>query len=88
MRYKKDKDFKGLFYRKIAAKGPEGALCVRMGSNIARVLKKEVDPLYVMFGMYDLLDRLYAEMIDTGDLYNLTRAYLDLIGHSRTDLNI
>ncbi|KAL2006065.1 hypothetical protein VTN00DRAFT_9719 [Thermoascus crustaceus] len=88
MQCKKDKNFKGLFYRKVAAMGPEGALCVRMGSNIARVLKKEVDPLYLMFGMNDLLDRLYAELIDTGDIYNLTGAYLDLIGHSRTDLNV
>ncbi|KAL1981732.1 hypothetical protein VTN96DRAFT_2289 [Rasamsonia emersonii] len=88
MQYKDDKEFKEEFYRQIAGKGVEGALCIRTGSNIVRVLKKEVDPLYLMFGMDDLLDRIYSEMVGTGDLHNLTRAYIDLIGHSRTDLNI
>lgn len=86
--YKDDTKFKKKLYRELTEKGPEGALCVRMGSNIARVLKNEVDPLYLLFGMDDLLERIYATMVDTGDLQNLTESYLEMLGHSRTDLNI
>ncbi|PGH20080.1 hypothetical protein AJ80_03730 [Polytolypa hystricis UAMH7299] len=88
MQYKDNKEFKERFYQEVAASGPEGAICVRMGTNIAKALRKEVDPLYLMFGMDDLLERVYAEMLGTGNLDRLTRGLLGVIGHNRTDLNI
>lgn len=86
--YKDDRGYKAKLYRKVAEKGPEGALSIRMGLNIAQVLKKEVDPLHLMFGMDDLLDQIYADAMQAGDLGSLTGEYLDILGHSRTDLNI
>lgn len=87
-KYKNDKSFKEQFYRDLASRGPEGELCVRAGTNIAKVLKKEVDPLYLMFGADDLMEKVYSMSIDAGSIGQLTRAVLDLIGHSRTDLNV
>ncbi|WEW58678.1 hypothetical protein PRK78_004146 [Emydomyces testavorans] len=88
MKYKDDTEFKERFYPEVAKMSPEGALCIRMGSNIARVLKKEADPLYLMFGIDDLLEKVYTDIADAGNLSYLTREYIDIIGHNRTDLNI
>lgn len=86
--YSNNEELKEKLHREVAESGPNGVLCVRMGSNITRVLKKEVDPLYLMFGMDDLLDKVYGGIVGTGDLDALTRAYLELVGHSLTDLNV
>lgn len=87
-KFKDDKDFKTRFYRDLASRGCEGELCVRAGTNIAKVLKKEVDPLYLMFGADDLMEKVYSMSIDAGSVGKLSRAVVDLIWHSRTDLNV
>jgi hypothetical protein len=56
----------------------DGRLLVRMGRNLAPVMKKEVDPLQLMFGQDDILDELYRNMVESGDLPGLLAAYLKL----------
>ena len=52
----------------------EGVLAVYMAPNIAQVARMEVDPLYLMFGMDDVLDILYLDMAKIGNIHNLTNA--------------
>ncbi|EEP76468.1 hypothetical protein UREG_01317 [Uncinocarpus reesii 1704] len=88
IKYKDDLQFRENLLRKLTEMGPDGEFCVRCGSNIVQVLKKEVDPLYLFFGMDDLIEKIYAGMVESGDLRHLIKAYVDVIGHNRTDLNI
>jgi hypothetical protein len=57
--HKDDQEFKERLYREVASRGPEGEVCVRSGTYIAQVLRKEVDPFHLMFGMDDLMDDVY-----------------------------
>ncbi len=65
-----------------------GQLCNRMGSNIVKFLKQEVDALHLMFGMDDILDHVYEQVVKLGDLPILQQAYLEVVGHSETNLQI
>ncbi|EFR04190.1 hypothetical protein MGYG_07197 [Nannizzia gypsea CBS 118893] len=85
--FKDDQAFKSDLYKEVASRSPEGELCIKAGSNIAKVLKNEVDPLHLLFGD-DLLDQVYAESTEAGNLGGLLRSCLELIAHSKTDLNI
>lgn len=67
---------------------PEGELAMRMGENIIKVIKNEEDPLRLMFGIDDLLDRVYGALVGLGDLPAYTRAYLDVVRQSSSDLRI
>src|SRR5438045_8498843 len=61
--YSEDQELKEKLYSQVKEYNAEGALCIRMGSNIARVLRKEVDPLHLMFGQDNLLADVYSEMV-------------------------
>ncbi|KAF3481104.1 uncharacterized protein GIQ15_03863 [Arthroderma uncinatum] len=88
LKHKDDTEFKSCLYNRVAARSAEGELCIRAGLNIAQVLRKEVDPLHLLFGIDDLLDRVYAGSIEAGNTGRLLRACMDLIAHSYTDLKI
>lgn len=64
---------------------PEGALTARMGRSILPVLRGEADPVHLMFGMEDVLERHDGTL---GHVLNLLRAYLDLYGHREADLRV
>ncbi|PTB35859.1 hypothetical protein M441DRAFT_178876 [Trichoderma asperellum CBS 433.97] len=66
----------------------DGRLLVRMGKNLAPVMKKEVDPLQLMFGQDNILDELYRNMVESGNLPNLLAAYLEIVHHNNVNLNI
>ncbi len=57
-----------------------------MGSNLARVLRKEVDPLDLMFGQDTVLDELYRDLVESGNLPELLSAYLGIVGHNTVNL--
>jgi hypothetical protein len=60
-RYNKDEALKEELYNEVTALKADGALVVRMGKNIAGVIRQEVDPLNLMFGQEDnLLNSLIA----------------------------
>lgn len=83
-----NKDLKEALYREVEGHSADGALAIRMGTNIVPVLKKEGDPLHLMFGQDDLMDRVYDEVVHLGDLPVHLRNYLSVLGDNRNDLNI
>lgn len=68
--------------------GADGILLVRMGRNLAPVMKKEVDPLQLMFSQDNILDELYRNMVESGNLPSLLAAYLEIVHHNNANLNI
>lgn len=85
---KNDKDAKQTLYHEIQEYKAEGRLAYRMGSNIVSVLKKEVDPLHLMFGQDDILDHVYADLVDLGDLPTQQDQYLRILAENRTNLHV
>lgn len=79
---------KSELYHDVANHNAAGALAVRMGSNIPLVLRKEADPMQLMFAKDDILTRVYDEMIDEGDLPSHLRTYLSILKHNRTGLKV
>lgn len=79
---------KAELYEQVDKHGAKGALAMRMGSNICKVFRKEVDPLHLMFGIDDLLDRVYSDLVALGDLPAYNRAFLDVVAGSSTNLQI
>ena len=88
LKYDQSQELKAELFRQVDEHNADGALMIRMGSNISKVLKKEVDPLHLMFGQDDLLDQVYAQVVKLGDLPAYQRAYLDFVRHNSTNLRI
>ncbi|KEF55685.1 uncharacterized protein A1O9_08435 [Exophiala aquamarina CBS 119918] len=66
----------------------DGKLAIRMGTNITKVLRREVDPLDLMFGQDDLLDQVYEQVVNLGDLPALQKSYLEIVRDNYTDIKI
>jgi SAM-dependent methyltransferase len=88
LKYDRDAELKTELFRQVEAHNADGALMIRMGSNISNVLRKKVDPLHLMFGQDDLLDQVYAQVVKLGDLPAYQEAYLDIVKHNSTNLKI
>jgi SAM-dependent methyltransferase len=86
--YNQDAVLKAELFEQVIGHNADGQLAVRMGSNIVKVLRKEVDPLDLMFGQDDILDRVYEQVVKLGDLPALQRAYLSIVKMNCTNLNI
>ncbi|KAH9904009.1 iterative type I polyketide synthase [Xylariomycetidae sp. FL2044] len=71
-----------------AATNANGELAVRMGSNIVKVLRQEKQALELMFGEDDVLDRVYEELVQLGNLPTLWTTYLRTISDNKTNLRI
>ncbi len=87
-KYASNRALKANLYEEVQGHNSEGTLAIRMGSNILKVLKGEVDPLYLMFGQDDLLDHVYQQVVQLGDLPAFQKAYLEIVRHNSTDLSI
>ncbi|PLN76124.1 iterative type I polyketide synthase [Aspergillus taichungensis] len=80
---------KGELYRSVEEHNAEGALAVRMGTNIVHVLKGEVDPLELMFGDGgNIMDQVYDYLATLGDLPGQLGQYLGFLGHTSPELRI
>ncbi|KAI1505135.1 iterative type I polyketide synthase [Biscogniauxia marginata] len=79
---------KNKLLKSVASHNADGELAVRMGTNIVKVLRKEIEALHLMFGQDDLLDRVYGQVAHLGDLPALQNEYLKLVGESKTNLRI
>ncbi|KAH8703346.1 iterative type I polyketide synthase [Talaromyces proteolyticus] len=79
---------KDALYREVEDHSADGALAIRMGRNIVSVLREESDPLHLMFGQDDLMDRVYDEVVHLGDLPIHLKSYLTALGDNRTDLSV
>lgn len=83
-----DPTAKAELFEEFRKQGSQGELAMRMGEAISKVLRKEVDPLHLMFGMDDLLDRVYSDLVALGDLPTYNRAFLDAVRRSSNNLHI
>ncbi|SMQ56221.1 unnamed protein product [Zymoseptoria tritici ST99CH_3D7] len=87
-RYKTDSEAKAELYKQIEDYKADGRLAVRMGSNIVKVLRGEVDPLDLMFGQDDILDEFYAGLVDLGDLSSQQTKFLSILAENSTNLQV
>ncbi|KAL7940182.1 hypothetical protein V8C42DRAFT_363657 [Trichoderma barbatum] len=87
-RYMENEPLRDDLFSKIMERNADGRLLVRMGKNLAPVLRKEVDPLQLMFGQDNILDELYRNMVESGNLPVLLKAYLEIVHHNHVNLNI
>ncbi|KAI5459610.1 polyketide synthase [Mariannaea sp. PMI_226] len=87
-RYFEDEKLREELFTHISDFNDDGKLLVRMGTNIANVLRKEVDPLYLMFGQDSLLNDMYKSMVESGNFPALLKSYLGIIHHNSVNLNI
>ncbi|KAJ0305058.1 hypothetical protein Brms1b_010974 [Colletotrichum noveboracense] len=68
---------------------PEASMICRMGRNIAPILRGEVDGLHLLFGMDDLLERVYRVAIGTQKIHALMGEYARTLSHKRgADLKV
>ncbi|KAK1994697.1 lovastatin nonaketide synthase [Colletotrichum falcatum] len=79
-----------MFLAEYEASGhPEAAMICRMGRNIAPILRGDVDGLHLLFGMDDLLERVYRVAIGTQKIHTLMGAYARMLSHKRgADLKV
>ena len=81
-------EMKAKLLDEVAGHNADGELALRMGRSIVTILRGEEDPLRLMFGMDDLLDRVYAQVAHLGNLPALQSALLKIIGENCTNLRI
>ena len=86
--YRDNSFSKECLFEEVANHNADGTLALRMGMNIAKILRGEEDPLRLMFGMDDLLDRVYAQVAHLGDLPALQAAYVNMVSENSTNLRI
>lgn len=68
---------------------PEALMINRMGRNIAPILRGDVDGLHLLFGMDDMLERVYRVAIGTQKIHTLMGAYANMLSHKRgADLKV
>lgn len=87
-RLRHDQAAKAELYQKVAQDTSFGELSVRMGSNIVPVLRGEKDPLQLMFGEDDILDRVYRRTATLNDLPAQQKAYLEVLAKNEVALNV
>ena len=87
-KYQKDPELKKQLLEDVEEHNADGALALRMGRSIVKVLRKEVDPLHLMFGVDDILDRVYAQVAHLGNLPALQSALLRVIADNSTNLRV
>lgn len=87
-RLKYDRASKAELYRRVANDNAFGELAVRMGKNILPVLRGEEDPLQLMFGGDDILDRVYRRTATLNHLPAQQKAFLQVLAKNKTDLRV
>jgi acyl transferase domain-containing protein/SAM-dependent methyltransferase len=87
-RLKHDHITKAELYKQVSSDTAFGELAVRMGSNIVPVLRGEADPLQLMFGEDDILDRVYRRTATLNDLPGQQRAYLNVLAKHEANLKV
>lgn len=68
---------------------PEAVMICRMGRDIAPILRGDVDGLHLLFGMDNMLERVYRVAIGTQKIHTLMGAYARTLSHKRgADLKV
>lgn len=87
-RFMENESLREDLFTQIIEHNADGRLLVRMGKNLAPVMRKEVDPLQLMFGQDNILDETYKNMVESGNLPVFLKAYLEIVHHNYVNLNI
>ncbi|EEP78083.1 hypothetical protein UREG_02932 [Uncinocarpus reesii 1704] len=88
-KYSENKDLKEELYRSLMTDyDTDGQILIRLGSQIASVVRQEVDPLYLMFGQDDLLARHYEEVILLNDGLETVQKYISMISDNFNGLEV
>ncbi|PTB63211.1 polyketide synthase [Trichoderma citrinoviride] len=87
-RYMDSESLREALFSQIEEYNADGRLLVRTGKALAAVMRKEIDPLQLMFGQDNILDELYRNMVESGNLPALLKAYLEIVHHNNVNLNI
>ncbi|KAL6812029.1 hypothetical protein J3E69DRAFT_359798 [Trichoderma sp. SZMC 28015] len=87
-RYMENESLREDLFTQIIEHNADGRLLIRMGKDLAPVLRKEVDPLQLMFGQDNILDEVYRSKVESGNLPVLLKAYLEIVHHNNVNLNI
>ncbi|OGE53444.1 hypothetical protein PENARI_c008G05255 [Penicillium arizonense] len=74
--------------KEIESHSAEGAITARMGRNIAKIIRQEIDPLHLMFGKDDLMEQVYKEGLHLYNLPQHLQSHLTLLRHHHSDLSI
>ncbi|KAJ5102991.1 Acyl transferase/acyl hydrolase/lysophospholipase [Penicillium argentinense] len=79
---------KQAIFAEVESYNAEGAITVRMGRNIASVIRQEIDPLHLMFAEDSLMKEVYQEGLQLRDLPQHLRSYLFLLRHQCSLLKV
>jgi SAM-dependent methyltransferase len=83
-----DDDYRAKFMAAMEAGDAREEMLHRVGPQIGRVLKGEVDALGLIFGEDDLIQRFYRESSEPLDLPHLLRCFLETLAHNASNLKI
>lgn len=73
--------------KQVEETGSEGQMAARIGSNIPKIMRKEVDALQLMFGD-GLMDNYYREIHGTENIHQQFRVFLDTYGMKNGNLKV
>ncbi|KAJ5591646.1 Acyl transferase/acyl hydrolase/lysophospholipase [Penicillium hispanicum] len=83
-----DSSLKQTIDREIESHSAEGAITARLGRNVAAVMRREVDPLQLMFGQDSVIEEVYKESLHLHSLPTHLHNHLSLLQHQHSGLNI
>lgn len=83
-----DVEFRERFLKDAEDSSPNARFMIKIGSQIIPILRRGVDPLYIMFGEDDgkLMNAVYHEEFELGHIPVHFKTYLDLLSHRGGDL--
>ncbi|KAH8704971.1 hypothetical protein BGW36DRAFT_456523 [Talaromyces proteolyticus] len=87
-KYKDNKALKIDLYERVARRDTNGAVLVRMASQIVSFFHQKTDPLYLMFGEDDLMTSYYDEDMKLGPIPDQFQYMMTCIRHTSSNLNI
>ncbi|EAW14856.1 putative polyketide synthase [Aspergillus clavatus NRRL 1] len=88
LNYSRNPALKEQLYREIEDRNPDGALLVRMGSEIPSILRKEITTQHLLFDKDNLFSLWDDNRLSRGDILPALTQYLTLLRKSQRSLRI
>ncbi|KAL4788819.1 hypothetical protein BDV19DRAFT_395631 [Aspergillus venezuelensis] len=86
--YAHDAVLKRELYERVSARDTNGAVLIRMGTNIVPFLQQTSDPLYHMFGQDDLMTRYYDADMEMGPIPGALNTILESVRFTHSGLRV
>ncbi|KAJ5888770.1 Acyl transferase/acyl hydrolase/lysophospholipase [Penicillium taxi] len=81
-------ELKESLFKTVEQHNAEGIITVRMGRKIASIVRKEADPLHLMFGQDNIMESYYKDGIRLYNLPSHLKRHLSLLRHQHCELKI